>query len=244
MGAAMQCYLGAECRSDTCWLHCKWLGSGVHTFIFSPHSPLCPPDCSLLIMLLTLYSLVRDLRSSLPNLWVSFMLRSQPKWAAFWCSCDLLALTFSFTHFCLPWLSAFLTLLSASDPAPYTLRKQNVPSSSPSSPFPPRWHTSPIQTLSCSFLFVTAEEAPSTPVQSLPLSTLPPPSGPLCWDPRFCLPPPQHVPANTQIDLQIKILHALPCFSALFIVSFLEELFASPLIHPKKRLLLSDISSI
>lgn len=73
-------------------------------------------------------------------------------------------------------------------------------------------------------------------MQSLPLSTLSPPSGPLCWDPRFCLPPPQHIPTNTQIDLQIKILHALSCFSALFIVSFLEELFASPLIHPKKKI--------
>lgn len=180
IGAAMQCSLGVECRSGTCWLHCRWPGSGAPTFVFSPYSPLCPPDRSLLITLLTLTPFIDDSRSSLPNLWVSFMLRAQPKWAACWCSCDLLALTFSFTHFCLPWLSAFLTLLPTSDPAPYTLRKQTLPSSSPSSPFPPRWHTSPIQILFCSFLFITAEEAPSPPVQSLPLSTLPPRSG-LLW---------------------------------------------------------------
>lgn len=66
------------------------------------------------------------------------------------------------------------------------------------------------------------------------LSHLPPPSGPLCWDPRFCLPPPSACSRQYTNRLTNKILHALPCFSALFIVSFLEELFASPLIHPKK----------
>lgn len=87
----------------------------------------------------------------------------------------------SFTHFCIGFLPSLLCFQPA--PALTHWEKQNVPSSSPSSPFPPRWHTSPIQTLSCSFLFVTAEERPPLLCRVCLSPPCPPPSGPLCWDP-------------------------------------------------------------